>query len=180
MSAITGDVTASLRLSGWLSVPADSVDGSAQRVEDRNSEAADGTGMSDSLTSHLAQLEEQRVDALLAVDTARFDALHDSAYQLCNPTGTVWDKGEYLRRLTTGRLAYGQLDTASEIDVLAAETLAVLGYRCLIALRVDGTDIPTHECQHIDIYVRADDGRWRCRYSQATGIMDTIPTAAET
>ncbi len=135
--------------------------------------------MSDSLTSHLAQLEQQRVDALLTVDTARFDALHDPAYQLCNPTGTVWGKAEYLRRLTTGQLAYSQLDTTSEIDVLASETLAVLRYRCLIALRVDGTDIPTHECQHIDIYIRAADGQWRCRCSQATGIMDTtIPAAA--
>ncbi len=40
------------------------------------------------------------------------------AYQLCNPTGTVWDKAEYLQRLTTGRLAYSQLETTSEIDVL--------------------------------------------------------------
>ncbi|UUV32572.1 nuclear transport factor 2 family protein [Amycolatopsis roodepoortensis] len=135
--------------------------------------------MSESLTSHLAQLEQQRVEALLTVDTAVFDALHDPAYQLCNPTGTVWDKAEYRRRLTTGELAYSRLETTSEIDVLASETLAVLRYRCLIALSVDGTDIPAHECWHSDTYIRAEDGQWRCRYSQATGIMDpAIPAAA--
>lgn len=134
--------------------------------------------MSDSLTSHLAQMEQQRTDALLTVDTARFDALHDNAYQLCNPTGTVWGKAEYLERLTTGQLAYSRLETTSDIDVLVSDTLAVLRYRCLIALRVDGTDIPAHECQHIDIYIRAEDCQWRCRYSQATGIMDTIPMVA--
>ena len=125
--------------------------------------------MSDSLTSHLAQLEQQRVEALLTVDADRFDALHDPAYQLCNPTGTVWGKAEYLQLLTTGRLAYSRLDLTSEIDVMASETLAVLRYRCLIALRVDSTDIPTHECHHIDVYVRGDDGQWRCRCSQAPG-----------
>jgi hypothetical protein len=135
--------------------------------------------MSGSLTSHLAQLEAQRIDALRTVDTARFDVLHDDAYQLCNPTGTVWDKAEYRQRLTSGQLLYRRLETLSEVDVLLAETLAVLRYRCLIALRVDGTDIPAHECQHIDVYIRADDGQWRCRCSQATGIRETIPTASQ-
>ena len=135
--------------------------------------------MSDNLTSHLAQLERQRVEALLAVDMARFDALHDPAYQLCNPTGTIWGKAEYLQLLTTGQLAYSQLETISEIEVLAfSESLAVLRYRCLIALRVDGSDIPTHECRHVDVYIRVEGGQWRCRYSQATGIMDTTPAAA--
>jgi hypothetical protein len=135
--------------------------------------------MSESLTDHLARLEAQRIDALLTVDVARFDALHDDVYQLCNPTGIMWDKAEYLQRLTTGRLAYSRLETTSEVDVLVSETLAVLRYRCLIALRVDGTDIPAHECQHIDIYTCAGDGQWRCRCSQATGIMATVPTAPQ-
>lgn len=129
--------------------------------------------MSDSLIAHLKQLEKQRIDALLAVDTARFDALHDDAYQLCNPTGTFWGKTEYLHRLTTGQLAYGRIASTSDIDVLISDTLAVLRYRCLIELRVDGTDIPPHECQHLDVYTLAANDQWRCRYSQATGIMDT-------
>lgn len=135
--------------------------------------------MSGSLTDHLTQLEAQRIDALLTVDTLQFDTLHDNAYQLCNPTGTVWGKAEYLQRLTAGRLAYSRLETTSGIDVLVSDSLAVLRYRCLIALRVDDADIPAHECQHIDIYTLAAGGRWRCRYSQATGIMETIPTVAK-
>ncbi|RJQ81212.1 nuclear transport factor 2 family protein [Pseudonocardiaceae bacterium YIM PH 21723] len=136
--------------------------------------------MTGDLTEHLTQLETQRIDALLTVDTARFDTLHDDAYELCNPTGTVWDKIEYRQRLVTGRLAYSRLETTSGIDVLVSGSLAVLRYRCLIAVRVDGNAIPAHECRHIDTYTLAADGRWRCRYSQATGIMDTIPTPART
>lgn len=135
--------------------------------------------MSESLTDHLVQLEAQRMDALLTVDVPRFEALHDDAYHLCNPTGTMWDKAEYLRRLTTGQLAYSRLETTSKVDVLVSENLAVLRYRCLIALHVDGAEIPAHECQHIDVYTHSGHGRWRCRYSQATGIMETIPTAIQ-
>ncbi|MEJ3653321.1 nuclear transport factor 2 family protein [Actinomycetes bacterium KLBMP 9759] len=135
--------------------------------------------MPDSLTSHLVQLEHQRIEALLTVDSPQLDALHDNAYQLCNPTGALWSKAEYLQRLTTGRLAYTRLTTTSDVDVLLSENLAVLRYRCLIALRLDGADIPPHECQHIDVYTCDADSQWRCRYSQATGIIDTLPMPAQ-
>lgn len=133
--------------------------------------------MADSLAAHLIQLEQQRIDALLTVNTVRLDALHDDAYQLCNPTGTVWGKADYVQRLISGQLAYDQLERTSDIDALLSDKLAVLRYRCVISLRVDGTGIPAHECQHIDVYALAADGQWRCRYSQATGILDTKAAA---
>jgi hypothetical protein len=41
-------------------------------------------------------------------------------------------------------------------------------------LRVDGNDIPGHECWHMDIYTLGTEGNWRYKWSQATGIMETI------
>jgi hypothetical protein len=128
--------------------------------------------MSTDLTARLRRLERRRIEALLAVDTAELDTLHDDAYQLCNPTGIVWGKAEYMQRLTTGQLAYDRLAATSDIDVLVSNALAVLRYRCLIVVRVDGAEIPAHECQHIDVYSISAGGRWRCRFSQATGIID--------
>ncbi|ALG10434.1 nuclear transport factor 2 family protein [Kibdelosporangium phytohabitans] len=130
--------------------------------------------MSTDLVARLRELEQRRIEALLAADTAELDTLHDDAYQLCNPTGTVWGKAEYVQRLATGQVVYDRLAATSDIDALVSNTLAVLRYRCLIEVRVDGAEIPAHECQHIDVYAIGADGRWRCRFSQATGIMDGV------
>ena len=58
------------------------------------------------------------------------------------------------------------------------DDLAVLRYRCAIALRVDGQDIPEHERWQLDVYVLGADGRRRCGWSRATGIMNPAPTTA--
>lgn len=134
--------------------------------------------METTVADQLVALEHQRVRALREVDEAQFDALHDEGYLLCNPTGTVWDKREYLRQLTSGQLVYIRLDPLPTIEVLAADRLAVLRYRCVIELHVNNQDIPAHECWHIDTYVCSADGQWRCRWSQATGIIETIEQPA--
>lgn len=127
--------------------------------------------MRSDVTECLVHTEQRRVRALLAVDQDSLHELHDERYLLCNPTGAVWDKAEYLARLVSGRLAYRRLEPVSPMDVLGADRLAVLRYRCIIELQIDGTDIPAHECWHMDAYT-LEDGQWRCRWSQATGIMD--------
>ncbi|RZS31231.1 uncharacterized protein DUF4440 [Herbihabitans rhizosphaerae] len=125
------------------------------------------------MTEDLVAIEKRRVQSLLDVDADGYDQLHADDYRLCNPTGTVWTKTEYLDRLRTGGLTYRRLEPLGDIDVLADGDLAVLRYRCLIELRVDGADIPAHEAWHTDVYRRAGDS-WRCVWSQATGIMATV------
>ncbi|MGH3546890.1 MAG: organomercurial lyase [Pseudonocardiaceae bacterium] len=34
---------------------------------------------------------------------------------------------------------------------------------------------PGHECWHMDIYTFGADGHWRCKWSQVTGIIETVP-----
>jgi hypothetical protein len=95
---------------------------------------------------------------------------------LCNPTGTVWTKAEYLDLLTTGRVAYRELELTGDVDAIVGTDVVVLRYRCFIELTVDGADIPRHEAWHTDVYTNAG-GTWRCVWSQATGVMD-LPSAA--
>ncbi|MGH4001205.1 MAG: nuclear transport factor 2 family protein [Pseudonocardiaceae bacterium] len=130
--------------------------------------------MDNDVADYLARVEQERVQVLVNVDEARFDELHTDDYLLCNPTGTVWGKADYLMHLTSGQLVYKQLAATTSIEVLPADRLAVLRYRCAIELQVQGNDIPEHECWHMDIYTLGEDGHWRCKWSQATAIMETV------
>ncbi len=127
------------------------------------------------VADYLSRTEQQRIHALLNVDEGTFNELHTEDYLLCNPTGAVWGKADYLRRLTSGQLVYKRLAPITSVDVLTADHLGVLRYRCAMELRVDGHDIPGHECWHMDIYTFGADGHWRCKWSQATGIIETVP-----
>lgn len=130
--------------------------------------------MPGNIDAHLIRTEMARIQALLDVDEDAYDRLHAEDYRLCNPTGTVWSKAEYLDRLRTGRVGYTRLAVRGDIDVFGGGDLAVLRYRCVIELRVDGDDIPAHEAWHTDVYVRGAGDVWRCTWSRATGIMDTV------
>jgi len=124
------------------------------------------------IAEELVATEKRRLRALLGNDGDTLDRLHTADYRLCNPTGTVWTKAEYLDRLSSGRLTYRRLDLVGDMDARVDTELAVLRYRCVIELRLDGKDLPVHDAWHTDVYRRGDGGEWRCFWSQATGIMD--------
>lgn len=126
------------------------------------------------IADQVARIEQRRVQALLEVDVTALGELHAEHYQLCNPTGTVWGKAEYVDRLRSGTLVYRRLAPLISIDVVTTDDLAVVRYRCAIALHVDGDDIPEHECWHTDVYTREPDRQWRCTWSRATAIMATV------
>ncbi|RZQ61567.1 nuclear transport factor 2 family protein [Amycolatopsis suaedae] len=118
----------------------------------------------------VVQAEKDRIRSLLDVDPEAYDRLHAPEYELCNPTGAVWTKAQYLDLLTTGQVAYRSLELLSDPVAVAGEGVVVLRYRCAIEVTVDGTDIPRHEAWHTDVYVSGGNG-WRCVWSQATGIV---------
>jgi uncharacterized protein DUF4440 len=126
------------------------------------------------IDDQLRHIEHRRVQSLLDVDIDTFHELHDDAYQLCNPTGAVWDKAEYLANLTSGRLDYLALEPVGELDVLHDGGLAVVRYRCEIEMRLDGMSIPRHELRHLDVYTRQEDQPWRCLLSQATAVAASV------
>ncbi|MGA6161311.1 nuclear transport factor 2 family protein [Amycolatopsis magusensis] len=132
--------------------------------------------MTDDVARQVIQAEQDRIRSLLDVDRGTYDRLHAAEYRLCNPTGTVWTKAEYLDLLTTGRVAYRELGLTGEVDAIVGTGVVVLRYRCVIELTVDGADIPRHEAWHTDVYTEAG-GTWRCVWSQATGITDLPPAA---
>ncbi|KFZ81461.1 hypothetical protein ED92_14410 [Amycolatopsis sp. MJM2582] len=132
--------------------------------------------MTDDVAGRVIKAEQDRIRCLLDVDRDTYDRLHAEEYRLCNPTGTVWTKAEYLDLLTTGRVIYRELRLVGDVDAIVGTDIVVLRYRCVIELTVDGADIPPHEAWHSDVYTDAG-GMWRCVWSQATGIMD-LPSAA--
>ncbi|MEV7553641.1 nuclear transport factor 2 family protein [Amycolatopsis sp. NPDC089917] len=132
--------------------------------------------MTDDVAGRVIKAEQDRIRCLLDVDRDTYERLHAAEYRLCNPTGAVWTKSEYLDLLTSGRVAYRELELTSEVDAIVGTDVVVLRYQCVIELTVDGADIPRHEAWHTDVYITVD-GTWRCAWSQATGIMD-LPAAA--
>ncbi|OXM46162.1 nuclear transport factor 2 family protein [Amycolatopsis alba] len=132
--------------------------------------------MTDDVACQVIKAERDRIRCLLDVDRDTYDRLHAPEYRLCNPTGTVWTKDEYLDLLTTGRVAYRELGLIGDVDTIVGTDVVVLRYRCVIELTVDGADIPKHEAWHTDVYTDTG-GTWRCAWSQATGIMDLPPAA---
>jgi len=127
--------------------------------------------MHDDPAGEVIQAEKDRVRSLLDVDPETFDRLHAPEYELCNPTGAVWTKAQYLDLLTTGQLVYRHLELLDEPKAVVGTGVVVLRYRCAIEVTVEGADVPRHTAWHTDVYTATDDG-WRCVWSQATGIMD--------
>ncbi len=102
------------------------------------------------------------------MDTA--EELHTPDFELVNPSGSTWSRQTYLGGIASGDIDYRRFDVVSGIDVLADGDLAVLRYRSAIDISVAGGTPGPLAAQHLDVYVREPDGRWRVRWSQATEV----------
>lgn len=118
----------------------------------------------------IADVERARLRAVIGGDREALEALHHPDFVLCTPSGVVWDRATYLGGLVDGSIRYSRFEPVSDVEALAGEAVAAVRYRSVIDL------VTPHggghlECWHLDVYQRDTDGRWRCRWSQAT---DTI------
>ncbi len=116
-----------------------------------------------------AALERRRLAAIVEADAAALDALHHEDFVLCTPSGAVWDREFYLGGLISGGISYTTFEPLDEIEVTASADVAVLRYRSLIDIVIEGGGGHL-ECWHLDVYVR-EGNTWTCKWSQAT---DTI------
>ena len=123
-------------------------------------DAADG--------SYLAQVERDRLRALVERDLDRAAEIHADDFQLITPSGRVLSKGEYLQAVRSGDVAYAFWE-AGEIVVRSYGDVAVLRYPAEIAFTVDGARTPRRRLWHTDLYERHG-GRWQVVWSQATEI----------
>lgn len=119
-------------------------------------------------------LERARLRAIVDVDLAILDDLLHADFTLCTPSGDVWDRSTYLDGLRDGSINYSRFEPTSDIEVQAAESLAVVRYLSAIDIVTPGGGGHL-ECWHLDVYVRDDTGAWRCKWSQAT---DTVRDSA--
>ncbi|SIS01950.1 hypothetical protein SAMN05444858_14220 [Micromonospora avicenniae] len=83
----------------------------------------------------------------------------------------MWSKEHYLGGIASGDINYRRFEAVSGIDVMVDGSLAVLRYRSLIDIAVQGQTPGLLECWHLDCYRRdRHGGPWRVRWSQATAI----------
>ena len=103
------------------------------------------------------------------------EELHSPDFELVNPSGSTWSRGRYLGGIASGDIDYRRFEPVSDIDVMVDGDLAVLRYRSAIDISVAGGTPGPLAAQHLDVYVRDVDGRWRVRWSQATEVVRPSP-----
>jgi hypothetical protein len=86
-----------------------------------------------------ATLERRRLTAIIETDAGALDALHHDDFVLCTPSGAVWDREFYLGGLISGRISYTTFEPVSDIEVMASADLAVLRYRSIIDIAIEGS-----------------------------------------
>ena len=128
-----------------------------------------------SLADHLRALERRRLRSLVEVDLDTAESLHTADFELVNPSGSTWSRDTYLGGIASGDIDYRRFEPVSDIDVLVDGDLAVLRYRSAIDIAVTGGTPGPLSAQHLDVYVRDPDGRWRVRWSQATEVVQPAP-----
>lgn len=125
-------------------------------------------GVEEATGSDLAQVERDRLRALVEADVDRAARLHADDFQLITPSGRVLSKAEYLEAVRSGDIDYAVWD-AGEISVRSYGDVAVIRYPSEIAFTVGGARTPRRRYWHTDLYERRD-GRWQIVWSQATEI----------
>ena len=128
-----------------------------------------------SLADELRDIETRRLRSLVEADLDTAERPHAPDFELVNPGGSTWSRERYLGGIASGDIDYRRFEAVSGIDVLVDGDLAVLRYRSAIDISVTGGTPGPLAAQHLDVYVRGDDGRWRVRWSQATEVVQPTP-----
>lgn len=93
------------------------------------------------------------------------EAMHTDNFALVHPGGGVWTKKYYLGGISEGTINYRRFEAVSDIDVMAEGNLAILRYRSIIDIAVQGETAGELDCWHLDCYQRESlDSPW-CRCS---------------
>ena len=114
----------------------------------------------------LADLERERLRALVGADLARADALHAGDFRLVTPGGDSLSKEEYLGGIASGAINYLRWEPEG-IEARVRADAGCVRYRSTIEIVVDGRELPPTRCWHTDYYERRE-GRWQVVFSQAT------------
>jgi hypothetical protein len=117
----------------------------------------------------LRTIEQQRIDAFLAKDNATLQRLHANDFQLVNPAGQELNRDDYLNGVTQGYIDYRRWEPEGRIQAYVFADVAVLRYRSVIELAVQGEAQPEQHFWQLEVYEKRRDG-WQATFSQATRI----------
>ena len=116
--------------------------------------------------AELAEVERQRLRALVTADVPAADQFHASDFQLVTPSGDSYAKEEYLSDVASGEIDYLQWDP-EEIEARVRGDAGCVRYRSTIRIVVGGRELEPGRYWHTDYYERRS-GRWQVIWSQAT------------
>jgi hypothetical protein len=112
--------------------------------------------------------ECKRVRALVEADMEVARPLHADDFQLINPVGESYSKGQYLAGIASGQFDY-LFWKPEAIQVRLYGNAAVIRYQSELEIVVDGKKVPRRRHWHTDSYEKRH-GRWQIVWSQATAI----------
>jgi len=120
----------------------------------------------DTAEAELADVERQRLRALVAADVRLAAELHADDFQLVTPSGDTYSKDAYLEGVAAGEINYLHWEPEA-IDARVRADAGCVRYRSTIEIVVEGRALPAGRYWHTDYYERRD-GRWQVVWSQAT------------
>lgn len=118
-------------------------------------------------TDELRVLERERLAAIVAGDTEKIERLHARDFALINPAGQQMTRQDYLGGLGAGFIAYNRWEPESNIEVAVYGDGAVLHYRAVAEVVVQGEVQPVQHFWETAVYEKRPDG-WQAVWSQAT------------
>lgn len=118
----------------------------------------------------LADVERQRLKALVDADISTAERIHADDFQLVTPNGSTYTKSEYLGLIGSGEVEYLVWEPI-DIDVRVSGDAGCVRYQSLLNIVVSGSEAGLGRYWHTDYYERRH-GRWVVVFSQATAIAD--------
>jgi hypothetical protein len=118
----------------------------------------------------IRETERARLRALVDADVETTNRLHTDDFQLVNPFGKTFTKGEHLGDIAAGDLDYLDFEPASAIVVRRYSDVAVIRCQSRIHVVVGGEE-GRYRGWHTNLYENRD-GRWQAVWSQMTAIRE--------
>ena len=117
----------------------------------------------------LRNLERGRLAAFVAKDIPTLQRLHANDFQLVNPAGQELNRDDYLNGIAQAFIEYRRWEPDGRIQVYVFGEVAVLRYRSIAEIAVQGEAQPEQHFWQVEIYEKRRNG-WQAVFSQSTRI----------
>ena len=117
----------------------------------------------------LRKIEEERLAAFVAGDVPALQRIHANDFQVVNPAGQELNREDYLNGVSQGFITYRTWQPEGRIQAYVFGEVAILRYRSLVELSVQGEAQPEQHFWQVEVYEKRRDG-WQATFSQSTRI----------